>query len=248
MGLMLRDSLFPWSTELHKLIHGPGAPYRCLIHIGAGLVLARLPGNPMTFINAQQPLMRHFVADGYGFFDGFFKSKQVVTEKRTPARLHGYALNAYDQGVGRSLWFSSGAHVDRIHQAISRFPPSRQADLWSGIGLACAYAAGVLSTEAIQNLTKVSGPYASDVATGVAVAAVFRSQSELAAAPHTDLASQVLWETDANHLATDALAQLDQLLPGPIAASDNTYQQWRLALSQQWRQSALSPVTTRSQP
>ncbi|TDT30098.1 DUF1702 family protein [Naumannella halotolerans] len=248
MGLMLRDSLLPWSNELHKLIHGPGAAYRCLIHIGAGLVLARLPNDPMKFINAQAPLMRHFVADGYGFFDGFFRWEQVVTAKRTPPRLHGYALNAYDQGVGRSLWFSSGANVGRIHHTVSGFSSSRQADLWSGVGLACAYAAGVLDARAIQDLTEVAGPYASDVATGVAVAAVFRSQSELTAAPHTDLASQVLWAADAHELAQAVTDQLEQLLPGSTSPDDHTYQQWRQSIAERWQQTVPNLASTRSKP
>ncbi|MGY4719594.1 DUF1702 family protein [Naumannella cuiyingiana] len=240
MGLMLRDRLFPWRSDLSRFSYGPGLPYRCLIHIGAGLVLARLPGDPMKFIDAQDPLMRYFVADGYGFFDGFFRWADAVTRHFRPRQLTGYAANAYDQGVGRSLWFSCGAHVGRIRDTLSGFPASRQPDLWSGVGLACAYAAGVLDRDAIQELVDAAGPWAAQMATGVAVAAVFRAQSGLSAAPHTDLASEVLWWADARQVAARTAALLPMIAASPAAPDAGTYPRWREAVALQWQQSIVA--------
>ena len=95
--------------------------------------------------------------DGYGFYEGFFSWRRTVEEKVIPSRLAGYARRAFDHGLGRSLWFSTGANVDRIVVTIGAFPESRQGDLWAGIGLACAYAAGVVDREAIQTFTAPRG-------------------------------------------------------------------------------------------
>lgn len=237
MGLMLRDRVLPWRPQLQKFIYGPGLPYRSLICIGAGLVLARLPGDPMRFINSQDPLTRWFVADGYGFYDGFFRWESSVIAQQRPRRIHGYAQRAYDQGVGRSLWFSSGGQVERIRETLGTFPPSRQADLWGGIGLACAYAAGVLDQQAIEQLADAAGPYQSDVAVGVAVAAVFRAQSGLSAAAHTDLACQVLWREPAELVAAEADTAIAAIASGSVPPDGDTYRRWREALAARWDQS-----------
>ena len=42
----------------------------------------------------------------------------------------------FDQGLGRSFWFVNGGNPELIAQTIHSFPDSRQADFWSGIGLA----------------------------------------------------------------------------------------------------------------
>ncbi len=129
MGLMLLDSLFPYKKRLPAFIHGPGASYRCLVYIGAGLVLPRVPVNPARFLAKQDPFLRWLVMDGYGFYQGFFAWEkhgrdvsQVPRSVCAATRRRGF-----DQGVGRSLWFSTGANVERIIATTRRVsrPPAR---------------------------------------------------------------------------------------------------------------------------
>ena len=201
MGLMLLDSLLPTQNRLHAFVTGPGVRYRCLVYIGAGLVLPRVPRSAHRFVERQDPLRRWFVMDGYGFYRGFFSWRETVNEHRVPARLHGYARRAFDQGLGRSFWFSTGANVERIIDTISGFPAGRQGDLWSGIGLACAYAAGVMDRTAIQRLLDAAGGHRPDLAVGTAIASVFREESG-DPAPHTDLACDVIWHRDSGEVAS----------------------------------------------
>src|SRR5205807_144986 len=50
MGLMLLDSLMPWKNRLQAFLDGPGSSYSCLVSIGAGLVLPRVPRRPERFL------------------------------------------------------------------------------------------------------------------------------------------------------------------------------------------------------
>lgn len=193
MGLMILDTLGPWKKRFKTFLEGPGASYICLLYIGAGLVLPRLPKSPDRFMAHLDPLYRWMVIDGYGFYEGFFSGQRTFEQQIIPVRLHGYAHRAFDHGVGRSLWFATGANVDRISEAIKSFPEQRQADLWGGIGVACAYAAGVVDRETIQILQKIAGPHQAQMAVGAAIAATFRHQAG-SSAPHTELACDVLWE------------------------------------------------------
>ncbi len=48
----------------------------------------------------------------------------------------------YDQGVGRSLWYTCSADIIKIRSLIKSFPGVRQASIWRGIGIAVAYVGG----------------------------------------------------------------------------------------------------------
>lgn len=240
MGLMLLDSLFPFKQRLPSFIHGPGAPYRCLVYIGAGLVLPRVPIKPARFLARQDPFLRWLVMDGYGFYEAFFSWRDVVERRRPPRKVSGYAARAYDQGIGRSLWFSTGANVERIIATIAAFPADRQGDIWSGIGLACAYAAGVMDRQAIVSLFAAAGEHQAALAVGVAVASIFREQSGQAA-PHTDLACDVVWRSGAVEVADvahEAGLGLDH------GGSEPAYELWRRRIGVAWLTSVGAPIAT----
>ncbi|WDV49673.1 DUF1702 family protein [Streptomyces coeruleorubidus] len=236
MGLMLLDSLAPYKKRLPAFIHGPGAPYRCLVYIGAGLVLPRVPVGPQRFLARQDPFLRWLVMDGYGFYEGFFSWRDTVERHRPPRRIHGYAARAFDQGLGRSLWFSTGANVERIIDTVNSFPSRRQGDIWSGIGLACAYAAGVMDRNAVVTLLKAAGGHGADLATGTAVASIFREQSGQLA-PHTDLACEVVWGrggAEVAALAHEAGRRLGRAGTGDRSDPEPAYARWRQEIRAAW--------------
>jgi enediyne biosynthesis protein E3 len=168
--------------------------------------------------------------DGYGFYEGFFSWRRSIAKQVVPARIVGYSRRAFDQGLGRSLWFSTGANVKRIVEAIEAFPETRRADLWGGIGLACAYAAGVLDREAITILQTAAGPYSPQMAAGAAVAATFRLQTG-GSATHTDLACEVLCGLSSELVAHIAdLARKDL----PPDGAEPAYEVWRHRLAAQF--------------
>lgn len=231
MGLMLLDGLGPWKKRLPAFLAGPGAPYLCLVSIGAGLVMPRMPGNPQRFLKRLDPFFCWMAMDGYGFYAGFFSGKRTVEEHVIPQRLTGYSRRAFDHGLGRSIWFSTGASVERIQAAIVSFPAERQADLWGGIGLACAYAAGVVDRQAIARLQEAAGTHAAQMAAGAAVAATFRQQAG-SSAPHTDLACDVLWGLSGSLVARMAdVVRADLPTPGEKGDELPSYELWRQRLA-----------------
>lgn len=237
MGLMILDSLGPWAKRFDAFVQGPGARYICLLYIGAGLVLPRLPKRPERFMARLDPLYRWMVIDGYGFYEGFFSGQRTFEQQVIPSRLRGYARRAFDHGVGRSLWFATGANVGRITECIRSFPERRQANLWGGIGLACAYAAGVVDREAIEALREAAGPYNPNMAVGAAIAATFRQQAGNSA-PHTELACEVLWGRPGS-----TVAQMAESIRNDLPMDTP-----RLPVYEVWRQRIAKRFTEQSEP
>jgi len=230
MGLTVLDALLPWKKRLPAFLAGPGAHYTGLVYIGAGLVLPRMPKKPERFIRQFDPVLGWLVLDGYGFYEGFFSSQRYVEDKQVPVHLSPYARRVFDHGLGRSLWFSTGANADRIFTAIEAFPEGRRADLWSGIGLACAYAAGVVDRAAIEQLQIRADVYRSQLGVGSAIASRFRLQSGNAA-PHTELACDVLWGRSSDMVAHVTDLALQEL---PLESEVPAYEIWRKRIEAQF--------------
>jgi hypothetical protein len=191
MGIAALDIMAPWKNRLQAFVGagGPAAPHIYPTYVGVGLALARLHRNPERFLKHLDPLLCWIVVDGYGFHEAFFSWRRTVEKQITPAHFSSYALRLFDQGVGRAIWFANGALVERVTAIISAFPSSRQADLWSGVGLASAYAGGG-DRAALESVRKVAQLYQVQLALGAAVAARGRHQAGNLVA-HTDLACEV---------------------------------------------------------
>ena len=230
MGLTLLDALTPWNRgRLLEFITGPAARHLYMVHVGSGWAIARLPWlrlNLKKHLQRLDPLLRWLALDGYGFHEGYFNWSSYVEEQQLPKRLSAYGLRAFDQGLGRSLWFVEGADVDRIPLTIKRFPLYRRADLWSGVGLACAYAGGA-GANAIHALYNTAAGYAAHLAQGAAFAAKAR-QTAGNESEHTNLACHIFTGLSAIQAAAvtdEALKDLPRDLPP--GAKQPQYEVWR---------------------
>jgi enediyne biosynthesis protein E3 len=218
MGITGLDCVLPWQQRLKAYMAGPGAPHIYMVHIGAGEALARLRRKPEPFIaRLENRVLCWLVMDGYGFHEGFFSRRRYIDEQAVPTHLSAYARRIFDQGLGRSTWFSSGANVDRIAATIATFPAARQADMWVGVGVASTYVGGA-NRVALQALQKAAGPYRSQMAVGTAFVAKGR---QLAGNPfpHTELACEVLWDLPAVQVADKTTIAFQNLpIDGPEPA------------------------------
>jgi hypothetical protein len=252
MALALLDELRPWAVgRFQQFLAGPGRPHQYMVHVGAGWAAARLPWRRRGFsryLTKFDPLLRWLVADGYGFHQGFFHSRAHLDECKLPRGLEGYARRAFDFGLGRSLWFASGADPSEAARRIERFPADRQGDLWSGVGLASAYAGGV-GSDGLGELRRLAGDAQLPMAQGAAFAAKAR---ELAGNPteHTELACQVLCGLTAQRAAAvtdECLADLSE------ESNEPAFEVWRKRIQRQLqrvaapRQSA-EPSVQRAEP
>jgi hypothetical protein len=232
MALALLDTLTPWRRDrLDAFLRGPAAPHNYLVNVGAGWILARLPLSPERLRARLDPLLGWLALDGYGFHEGFFHPERTVIRHEVPAKVRGYARRAFDQGIGRSLWFVEGAGPQRLAATIGSFPVDRQGDLWSGTGLACAYAGG-RDRAAVEELLGHAGGHAPQLAQGVAFAAEARRRAGNLA-PQTALACQVVWGLDAEPVARLAVEAGENL---PSDSAEPSYEVWRRRIQQQHTQ------------
>jgi hypothetical protein len=205
MGFSILDIVLPWRRDrFRRFVEDEGAPHFYMALIGTGWALARLHRPIESALKRLDPLYGWLALDGYGFHEGYFCHPRSIEQQLVPARLQGYARRAFDQGLGRSMWFVCGADVERIAATAGRFSPERRADLWSGIGLACAYAGGMPRTT-IERLRVLAGQHAAELAQGAAFAAKARQHAGNPV-EHTDAACAVLCGCS----ATRAAAMIDE--------------------------------------
>lgn len=154
MGASIRTICRPWRDTLSPLLAALRTHYVHLSHVGVGWAMARLPFAKRALARWLDPMLAPLATDGIGFHDGYFRSKAVAGGWR---RLHGALGSVYDQGVGRSLWFSCGADPARIRAVVAGLETARRDDLWAGVGLASVYAGGASSSD-IERLKVAAGP------------------------------------------------------------------------------------------
>jgi hypothetical protein len=229
IGLAALDCFLPWKNRTRDFLNGPGSAYIYAVSLGAGMGLARLHRHPERFLTRLDPVFGWLILDGYGFHEGFFSRRRYIEKQEMPAHFSLYARRAFDQGLGRSIWFVAGTNVDRVTTKIATFPEARHADLWSGVGLACGYTGGV-DRAAIETLRQVSGPYHSQLAVGVAIAANARQRAN-SPGPYADLACEVLCGLSCETVSQMTDAARENL---PTDRVEPAYEIWRQRLAAQF--------------
>src|SRR5262249_10206070 len=199
MALTFLDHLAPWrQSRFTAFLAGPGGRHAYMLHIGAGWAYARLPWlrfRPDGAARQFDPLMQWLTLDGFGFHEGYFDWAGAGESQVIPRGVRGYARRAFDHGLGRSLWFVNCADARRVKETILRFDESRRADLWSGIGLACAYA-GAYARVDLTELCDAAERYRPELAQGAAFAAKARLRAGNLVA-HTECACAAICGTSA---------------------------------------------------
>lgn len=223
MALGLLDGLsVPRGNRLGAFADGPAAAHRYMVYVGAGWALARMPWSISRWLTRSDPLLRWLVLDGYGFHEGYFHWERFGDGKSVSRRVTGYGRRAFDQGLGRSLWFVDGADVSAIARAIGSFDAERQDDLWSGVGLAACYANGV-DTSDLERLVASAGEHWRHLAQGAAFAIAARL---LAAntTPSAERACQAICGVPGSRAGALVVAER----PAVSTLDDGTaYEEWR---------------------
>lgn len=226
VALSALDQIAPWTCRTATFTRDYATPYKYAIYLGAGMGLARIRRNPTWLQRRLSDDVYHWVVlDGFGFHEGFFAHRRYVQEQRLPPWVSGYARRAFDHGLGRSLWFATGADPDRLARTIDGFPRERQGDLWAGIGLACGYTGGV-PEPTLRTLRAAAAAHLDRLAEGVVVAA--KNRHEVGnTATHNDLASLIITGLRSGEAADAAQAALTGLRADDIQPA---YEVWRARL------------------
>ncbi len=208
-----------------RLLSGPGRRHLFLAYIGIGFAMARLPRALWRTVLPDlpgvpyHPTMSWLAVDGYGFDKAYFDTRRWVEQQRRPEpypweNAPGYFPRAVDQGIGRALWFIHGADPTAVTEAVHRFDSDRWADLFSGVGLAAAFAGGS-GADGLAALAAAAGGHRPDVALGVVFAAKARGYAGTVP-EHTELAARVL--ADMTVADAVALADATEVAAGAVAA------------------------------
>jgi len=253
MALAILDRMTPWNRgRVQRFLDGPGGDHLYMVHVGVGWAMARLRKGGRRTIASLDPLLRWLAWDGYGFHEMYFHGgggHREDTAHRAvahmidlrPAWLEGYEGRAFDQGVGRCLWFVGGAQPERIVAMMEGFPANRRSDLMSGVGLAATYAGGG-QDGAVEQLARMTGKYRAELALGAAFAAKARLRSGHVPA-HTDDACAILCGisvAEAGRVTDDALLDLPIDEHSSGSASANPYETWRGRIRAQFAREAVS--------
>lgn len=210
MGLALLDCLTPWRKDRWRTFTKALAePHVYMMHVGLGWALARLRRSLRPHLAQLDPLLGWLTVDGYGFHEGYFNWRRYVDGMAMPAHLESYERRVFDQGLGRSIWFVKGADVAAVASAIDAFPAARRNDLWSGAGLACAYAGGC-GRAAMASLRAAAAGHLPALAQGVAFAAKTRHRAANLNS-YTETVCRVMCGRSAAELAAITDAALEDL-------------------------------------
>ena len=220
MGSALVDSLPLRKPVLPRYLSRFGGQYPILVHAGVGLTISKLPWREKGILKRLDPFYRWLAYDGRGYHKMYFEPEKTLA--RSSSGLKAYASRAYDQGVGRGIWFVSGASVNKAAEMIAALAVERQPDLWAGVGLAICYAGPAGVTE-FMAAKKLAGDYAANMATGVALACAARVKDQ-SILPETGEAIAALWG-----VTPKELAERVETIRLSIATSgdSNGYATWR---------------------
>jgi enediyne biosynthesis protein E3 len=220
------QSMFPGCIAAFK------SDFTYLAHVGAGWALARVPWRHKRILSALDPVHRWLAIDGLGFHDTYFYHGSVVAGWRR--KQSGYATHAYDQGVGRALWFVSGGSIAGAIRLLSSLAVERQGDLWSGLGLAMTYAGPVAGDDVIDAL-KAAGGNAASFAQGVAFACEARALGRYVP-DHTCLVVQEVWNRPLSEVV--ALVRQSRHCLSTAETDPPRYQLWRETVARAFTHSA----------
>lgn len=223
MYYALLDLVLPGNaSRLRAFTEGPGSKHAFIVTVGAGFAIGRIPWGAYMlerYMRRLHPLKAWCVPDGYGFHQGIFHHRRYIEACAEPPRhVPRYAWPLFDSGIGRSMWWVLASSPQRIKHAIERFPEHRRAELWCGIGVACAYAGG-LDAQSLLELRECSGEYSVDFLSGPPFAAQMRVEGENPS-PWTELACKTFYGKSPEATADMAMQALNAARPDDMSETE----------------------------
>lgn len=174
------------------------------VHIGIGWAIAELALRPDAYLNQFSGVMQGRVMDGFGYYSGLFRRRQCIQAMDIPEGIPTDLLTAFDQGLGRAMWYISKGETEPLVAMIGPFPEERKAGIWRGIGLASSYVGG-LDAVGSERLVGTSGTYRAELLCGVLLCGAGRQNAK------TDL-TDVIRYLDTIPIGTDTLRSVCEVI------------------------------------
>ncbi len=187
--------------------NGAARAHTAQVYVGLGWAIAKLNLSFLETVKDLDTKLYFRIADGCGYYDGSFRRRPTVLSQQLPVYLPAAAMPIYDQGIGRSIWYTAKTDINKIRSVIETFAANRQPDLWRGIGIAVAYVGGC-SDEDLKTLLQYAATNGPQLAYGAALAARSRIQANTMTAD-TDCCSRLWFTLTARELNLFPLSPTD---------------------------------------
>ncbi len=168
-----------------------GKNHAAQIHVGLGWALSELNLNPAEYILNLEPIYKYRVIDGFGYHQGRFKRRQAVRTQQIPTGLDKISIRAYNQGLGRSFWYTAQGEPEKLSKLIAIFPEERHLDMWRGVGVALAYVGGI-NLPAIADLLQSTRINQSAFKCGIALAIQSRVKANTSSKETENISKTIL--------------------------------------------------------
>lgn len=169
--------------------------YSFLIFLGIGEALAQLRMPPQICNAFSDENWSGQIIEGYGFFDGYFNWHNAIIKQVYPAELNLDLRAAYNQGIGRAIFFMTNGNPQKMRDSILSFEPTRRAELWAGAGLPTAYIGGHTERE-LRRLIDLAGEHRAEFMQGIMLGTSARNQQSFIP-EHTELATKIVYGASA---------------------------------------------------
>jgi enediyne biosynthesis protein E3 len=183
--------------------------YSFLLYLGIGEAMAQLKLPPQLCNAVAKERWSGQIIEGYGFFDGYFNWYDALVHQKYPQGLEPGLKAAYDQGIGRAIYFVTNCDPVQMRDMIACYAPERRSEIWSGAGIPVAYVGG-LSERELKKFLNFAGPYRAELMQGVLLGASARARQNVIP-DHTELACNVMCG-DSTLDAVNYTDRLSQLL------------------------------------
>jgi hypothetical protein len=140
------------------------------VHIGIGWGIAEAGARPDAYVHQFSGIMQGRVLDGYGYYSGLFRRRRSIQAMEIPEGIPTELLTAFDQGLGRAMWYISKGETGPLMTMIEAFPEERKTGLWRGIGVASSYVGGITPNEH-KSLIDHAGSMGTELAVGLLLCA-----------------------------------------------------------------------------
>lgn len=146
-------------------------------YVGLGWAMAENAILPSSIFEKIQAIRYGRVLDGYGYYHGLLRRRIFVKGAKQPEPISELELHAFDQGIGRGIWYTSKGDLNLLEKMLSAFEKSRISALWLGIGVAAFYVGG-MDENLSKSLLELANVNKASFLTGTALAAMGKSLNQ----------------------------------------------------------------------
>ena len=166
------DSISNWKQLLDS-----SKKYSCQIYLGMGWAVGQQKKSELPFLELLSRNMQFRMWDGCGYYDGIFRQRQSIKSKKRSENILPKDFQAYDEGLGRSLWYICKGDVAKVGEMLATFDLERHVDLWRGVSIACCFVGG-FDENKLKELIVSSGEYKVQLGIGAAMVAKIRIEAD----------------------------------------------------------------------